>query len=56
LYNFRENGAFAGHSINISKTGSPEEGALELLFKDYTGGSFQTEPLNLGDPVGEEKW
>jgi antitoxin component of MazEF toxin-antitoxin module len=43
-------------NIIISKTDSPEEGSLESLFKDYACGSFQTELLDLGDPVGEEKW
>ena len=43
-------------SIVISKAGSPKEGTLEYLFKDYGGGSFQTSLVDLGDAAGKEKW
>ena len=42
--------------IILTKEPTPKEGTLEYLFKDYTGGSFHTELLTLGEPVGEEKW
>jgi len=42
--------------IIMSKVPMPKEGTLEYLFKDYSGGSFQTELIDLGEPVGEEQW
>ena len=42
--------------IVLSKVPSPRKGTLEYLFKDYEGGSFQTEIADMGGPVGEEKW
>ena len=41
--------------IVTSKVLSPKEGTLEYLFKDYDGGSFQTELIDLGEPIGNEK-
>jgi hypothetical protein len=35
---------------------SPKEGTIEYLFRDYDGTSFQTELVDLGSPVGNEKW
>jgi antitoxin component of MazEF toxin-antitoxin module len=43
-------------SIVISKAGTPKEGTIEHLFEGYEGGPFQTSLVELGDPVGEEKW
>ena len=34
----------------------PPEGAIEYLFKDYSGEQFQTELINPDIPVGREKW
>jgi antitoxin MazE len=42
--------------IILTKKPMPKQGTLEYLFKDYTGGAFQTELTNLGEPVGSEKW
>ena len=42
--------------IIMSKVPMPKEGTLEYLFKDYSEGSFQTELIDLGEPVGEEQW
>jgi antitoxin component of MazEF toxin-antitoxin module len=42
--------------IIITKTDSPKEGTLEYLFKDYDCETFQTSLIDLGDPVGNEKW
>jgi antitoxin component of MazEF toxin-antitoxin module len=42
--------------IILTRTPSPKPGTLEYLFKDYTEGKFQTEPIDLGEPVGNEKW
>jgi antitoxin MazE len=42
--------------IILTKAPTPKEGTLEYLFKDYTGGPFNTELVDLGDPVGNEKW
>ena len=42
--------------IILTKTPVPKEGTLEYLFKNYTGGSFKTEVINLNEPVGNEKW
>lgn len=35
---------------------APKLETLEDLFKDYDGGSFETELVDLGEPVGNEKW
>ena len=43
-------------SIILSKAPSPQKGTLEYLFKDYQKPPFQTELLDLGAPVGNEKW
>lgn len=45
-----------GGGVVISRAGSPEEGTLERLFEGYEGGPFQTGLIELGGPVGEEKW
>ena len=42
--------------IILTKTSTPKKGTLEYLFKDYIGDTFQTELVNLGEPVGNEKW
>jgi antitoxin MazE len=42
--------------LTITKPTTPREGTIEYLFKDYSGGSFQTVLTNPGEPVGEEKW
>ncbi|MDR2483347.1 MAG: AbrB/MazE/SpoVT family DNA-binding domain-containing protein [Treponema sp.] len=42
--------------LTVSKPGTPEEGTIEYLFKDYSGESFKTELTNPIQPVGEEKW
>ena len=42
--------------IIMSKIPMPKEGTLEYLFKDYSGGSFKTELIDLGEPVGNEQW
>ena len=42
--------------IIMSKVPMPKEGTLEYLFKDYSGDSFETELIDLGDPVGNEQW
>jgi len=48
---------FASGNISIlTKTPAPKQGTLEYLFKDYDGGSFQTELIDLGETVGNEQW
>lgn len=42
--------------IILSKAPSPKPGTLEYLFKDYDEGPFKTELVDLGEPVGKEKW
>ena len=42
--------------IILTKTPTPKKGTLEYLFKDYDGGSFQTELIDLGETIGNEKW
>lgn len=42
--------------IILTKEPSPKEGTLEYLFKNYAGGSFKTELIDLGEPVGNEEW
>jgi len=42
--------------IILTKSPAPKQGTLEYLFKDYTGGEFHTELVDLGEPVGGEKW
>ena len=42
--------------ILINKRPGPRKGTIEYLFKDYSGESFKTELIDLGEPVGEEKW
>ena len=42
--------------IIMSKIPMPKSGTLEYLFKDYSGNSFKTELVDLGEPVGNEKW
>ena len=43
-------------SIVLNKKPGPKKGTLEYLFKDYVAKPFKTELVDLGDPVGEEKW
>ena len=47
-----------GHDgcIILTKRPTPQKGTLEYLFKDYQEPPFQTELLDLGQPVGNEKW
>ena len=40
--------------IVLSKVPAPQKGTLEYLFKDYHEQPFQTELLDLGEPVGNE--
>ena len=40
----------------ISGNDIPQKETLESLFKDYNGHIFKTNLIDLGDPVGEEKW
>jgi len=42
--------------IIMSKVPMPKAGTLEYLFKDYSGGSFKTALIDLGEPVGNEEW
>jgi antitoxin component of MazEF toxin-antitoxin module len=42
--------------IIITKKPVPKKGTLEYLFKDYDEGAFQTELVDLGEPVGNEQW
>ncbi|MCL1935173.1 MAG: AbrB/MazE/SpoVT family DNA-binding domain-containing protein [Defluviitaleaceae bacterium] len=42
--------------IILTRTPSPKQGTLEYLFKDYDGGTFKTELIDLGKSVGNEKW
>ena len=42
--------------ILIDKKPALKKGTLEYLFKDYSGEQFNTGLVDLGDPVGEEKW
>jgi len=42
--------------IVLTKYPTPQKGTLEYLFKDYHEQPFQTELVDLGQPVGEEKW
>jgi antitoxin component of MazEF toxin-antitoxin module len=43
-------------NIVISKRPVPKKGTIEYLFKDYSGESFKSELVDLGEPVGNEKW
>ncbi len=42
--------------IVMSKVPVPQEGTLEYLFINYSGGPFRTNVADLGEPVGEERW
>ena len=42
--------------ILVSKKPSPKKGTLEYLFKDYSEEQFRTELIDLGEPIGKEKW
>jgi antitoxin MazE len=42
--------------VILTKTPTPKQGTLEYLFKDYHGGAFQTELIDLGESMGSEKW
>jgi len=42
--------------VILTKMPSAKPGTLEYLFKDYDGGAFQTELIDLGETVGNEKW
>ena len=42
--------------IIMSKIPMPKKGTLEYLFKDYSGDSFKTELIDLGEPAGNEQW
>ena len=43
-------------TILINKKPSPKKGTIEYLFKDYSEERFRTELVDLGEPVGKEKW
>jgi len=45
-----------GKRIILTRTPSLKQGTLEHLFKDYDGGTFKTELIDLGEAVGNEKW
>ena len=42
--------------IILTRTPSPKQGTLEYLFRDYDGGAFKTELIDLGEAMGSEKW
>jgi len=42
--------------IILTRAPMPKKGTLEHLFKDYDEGAFQTELIDIGEPVGDEKW
>jgi len=42
--------------VILTKAPAPKQGTLEYLFKDYNDGSFQTELIDLGESVGNERW
>ena len=42
--------------IVISRNNVSQKETLESLFKNYDGLSFKTNLIDLGNPVGEEKW
>ena len=42
--------------IVISKGSLTQKNTLESLFKDYDDMAFKTNIIDLGDPIGEEKW
>jgi antitoxin component of MazEF toxin-antitoxin module len=42
--------------IILTKANIPKIGTIEYLFKDYGGGSFKTEVIDLNESVGNEKW
>ena len=42
--------------IILTKSPTPKQGTLEYLFRDYNDGTFQAELLDLGEPVGNERW
>ncbi|MCL2350404.1 MAG: AbrB/MazE/SpoVT family DNA-binding domain-containing protein [Defluviitaleaceae bacterium] len=42
--------------VILTKEPMPNQGTLEYIFKDYDGGAFQAEIIDLGEAVGNEKW
>ena len=42
--------------IIMSKVPTPKRGTIEYLFKDYSGEPFNSELVDLGEPVGNEQW
>jgi len=42
--------------IILTKDPTPKHGTLEYIFKDYTGGAFNTDLIDLGEAVGNEQW
>ena len=46
----------ANEKIVISRDNLPQKETLESLFKNYDGLPFKTDVIDLGGPVGEEKW
>ena len=42
--------------IIISRDSIPPKETLESLFKNYEGLPFKTALVDLGEPVGDEKW
>jgi antitoxin MazE len=48
--------ANAQGDIVIRRARRPKPGTIEYLFKNYDGGSFETELIDLGEARGDEKW
>ena len=42
--------------VVISRNSVPQKETLESLFENYKGLPFKANLVDLGDPVGEEKW
>ena len=42
--------------VILTKAPTLKQGTLEYLFKDYSGDKFQTELVDLGEPIGNEQW
>jgi len=44
------------YNIELVQQSLPPQNTLEYLFEDYSGGSFETKLVDLGEPVGNEQW
>lgn len=42
--------------IVIESASAPKEDTIAELFKDYEGGSFKSEVIDFGEPIGKELW